>query len=77
MVLSCNVRLLKLNESKIANSKEVAIANNFLNTLWKSSNVFLNSVPVNSSGSFHYIKSALVKYVLHELHISPNNHPKI
>lgn len=59
MVLSCQVHLLQGNGQKIDNSKEVAIANDFLNCLWKNSSVYLNNVPVNSSNRYHYYKSGL------------------
>ena len=63
MVLSCQVHLLEANGTKIANSKEVAIANDFLNCLWKNSSVHLNNVPVNSSSDFHYYKSGLASLI--------------
>ena len=38
----------------------IAPANNFLNTLWSSSQLFLNTTAVNSSVEFHNIKSGLL-----------------
>ena len=63
MVLSCQVHLLQRNGQKIANSKEVTIANDFLNCLWKNSSVYLNNVPVNSSNRYHYYKSGLAALI--------------
>ena len=63
MVLSCQVHLLQGNGQKIDNSKEVAIANDFLNCLWKNSSVYLNNVPVNSSNRYHYYKSGLAALI--------------
>ena len=37
-----------------------AIANDFLNSLWQKSQICLNNVPVNSSSSYHYLKSGLL-----------------
>ena len=38
----------------------IAPANNFLNTLFSSSQLFLNTTAVNSNVEFHYLKSGLL-----------------
>lgn len=63
MVLSCQVRLLNHDGSKIANNKKTAIANDFLNCMWQKSQVLLNNVPVNSSSSYHHLKSGLLALI--------------
>ena len=45
MVLSLSVKLLKANGQKPAKNAKVAVANNFLNCLFKSSTILLNNTP--------------------------------
>ena len=59
--MSILVRLLKANGEVPTKDSRVAIGNNFLDLLWRDSQIQLNNTPVNSSSNYHYIKSAIVK----------------
>jgi hypothetical protein len=61
LVMSILVRLLKANGEVPTKNSRVAIGNNFLDLLWRDSQIQLNNTPVNSSSNYHYIKSAIVK----------------
>jgi hypothetical protein len=45
MVLSLSVKLLKANGQPPSKNAKVAVANNFLNCLFKSSTILLNNTP--------------------------------
>ena len=59
-VLSVNLKLTKANGEALPSSSITAPGNNILNAIFKSSSIFLNNVPVNTSSSFHYLKSGLM-----------------
>ena len=56
MTLIVDVRLLTSNDGQIDKTDEVAVANNFINTMWKCSQVTLNNVNVNTNEDHHYYK---------------------
>ena len=60
LTLVCDVKLVLDNGNQIPKTALIAPANNFLNTLFSSSQLYLNTTAVNSSVEFHHIKSGLI-----------------
>ena len=60
LVCSLRVKLTTRAGEALPSTSKTALANNSLNSLFKTSMVTLNGVPVNSSGSYHYLKSGLI-----------------
>ena len=67
MTLIVDVRLLTSNDGQIDKTDEVAVANNFINTMWKCSQVTLNNVNVNTNEDHHYYKVFITNQSINRL----------
>ena len=64
MTIIVDVRLLTTDNGQIDKEDEVAVGNNFINTMWSKSKVLLNNVSVNTNEDGHYYKVCKKRHFL-------------